>query len=31
VTTDKKLVVKGSVSVDVDALVKPFKGTLHGV
>jgi phosphoribosylformylglycinamidine synthase len=31
VTADKKLTVKGSVSIDVDALVKPFKETLHGV
>jgi phosphoribosylformylglycinamidine (FGAM) synthase-like enzyme len=31
VTTDKKLVIKGSIHVDIDALVKPFKGTLHGV
>jgi phosphoribosylformylglycinamidine synthase len=31
VTADKKLTVKGSVSVDIDALVKPFKKTLYGV
>jgi phosphoribosylformylglycinamidine synthase len=27
----KKLVVKDAVEVDIDALVKPFKSTLHGV
>ncbi|MBC8871116.1 MAG: phosphoribosylformylglycinamidine synthase [Planctomycetes bacterium] len=31
VTADKKLAVRGSVSVDIDALVKPFKETLYGV
>ncbi len=31
VTSEKKLTVKGSVSVDIDALVKPFKETLYGV
>lgn len=31
VVEEKKLVVAGSLSVDVDALVKPFKKTLHGV
>jgi phosphoribosylformylglycinamidine synthase len=31
VTAAKKLVVKGFVEVELDALVKPFKDTLHGV
>jgi len=31
VTANKKLTVNGSVDVDIDALVKPFKETLHGV
>ena len=31
VTKEKKLVVKGGVDVELDALAKPFKGTLHGV
>ena len=31
VTKEKKLVVNGSINVNVDALVKPFKETLHGV
>ena len=31
VTADKTLTIAGSVSVDIDALVRPFKETLHGV
>ncbi len=31
VTESKKLVVTGSVEVELDALVQPFKATLHGV
>jgi phosphoribosylformylglycinamidine synthase len=31
VSAEKKLVVKGAVDVALDALVKPFKETLHGV
>ncbi len=31
VTEEKKLVVNGALNVDIDALVKPFKETLHGV
>ena len=31
VTEEKMLVVNGSIDVDVDALVKPFKETLQGV
>ncbi len=31
VTADKKLTVKGSVGVALDALVKPFKQTLYGI
>jgi hypothetical protein len=30
VTEEKKRVVNGSISVELDALVKPFKETLHG-
>jgi hypothetical protein len=31
VTADKKLTVKDSVAIDIDALVEPFKSTLHGI
>jgi len=31
VTEAKKLVVKGAIDADIDALVKPFKATLYGV
>ncbi len=31
VTADKTLIVKGSIHVTIDALVQPFKNTLHGV
>ncbi len=31
VTAEQKLVVNGSINVELGALVKPFKETLHGV